>query len=114
MTTFGEVLRTFRAMVHDPDRHKRSLSQARLGELMGHIMEDEGFSRAAVSHWEPGENKISAEDRKVLVSLVNALYQYGGIKTPKDAHRLLEAGNYRALNQEEAREVFGEMSSQKF
>jgi len=111
MTTFGEILRMFREMTHDPDRHQRPLSQARLGELIGHIMEDRGFSGAAVSHWERGENKISAEDRKVLVGLVNALYQYGGIKTLEDANRLLEAGNYRSLNQGEAHEVFGEMSA---
>src|ERR1043165_6173294 len=111
MTAFGEVLRTFRERTHDPDRHQKPLSQARLGELMGHIMADRGFSGAAVSHWERGENKISAEDRKVLVSLVKALYQYDGIKTLEDANRLLEAGNYRALNQAEAHEVFGEMSA---
>jgi hypothetical protein len=111
MTTFGEILRTFREMTHDPDRHQRPLSQARLGELMGHIMEDRGFSGAAVSHWERGENKISADDRRVLVSLVNALYRYGGIKTLEDANRLVEAGNYRTLNQEETHEVFGEMAA---
>jgi hypothetical protein len=111
MTRFGEVLRSFREMTHDPERHMRPLSQARLGVLMGHMMEDKGFSGAAVSLWERGESKISAEDRKVLVTVVNVLYQYGGIKTPEEANQLLEAGNYRALNQKEVHEIFGETPS---
>ena len=110
MATFGETLRTFREMTRDPERHTRPLSQARLGVLMGHIMEDKGFSGAAVSNWERGETKISAEDRKVLVTLVKVLHQYGGVKTSEDANRLLEAGNYRALNREETHEIFGELS----
>ena len=73
MSSFGKALRAFREMTRDPDRHNRSLSQARLGEQMGHIMEDQGFSGAAVSNWERGINKISAEDRKVLITLVKVL-----------------------------------------
>jgi hypothetical protein len=99
----------FREMTRDPDRYKRPLSQARLGELMGHLMEAGGFSGAAVSNWERGTNKISADDRKVLVTLIRVLHQYGGLKTPEDANQLLEAGNYRALNRGEAQEVFGDL-----
>ena len=112
MTTFAETLRTFRELTRDPERHMRRLSQARLGVLMGHKMGDGGVRGATVSHWERGETKISAEDRKVLVALIKVLYQYGGVKTPQDADHLLEAGNYRALNREEAREIFGEMPAQ--
>src|SRR5215207_5135703 len=109
MTTFGKALRTFREMTRDPDRHNRPLSQVRLGVLMGHIMDDRGFSGAAVSNWERGGNKISEDDRKVLVALIKVLYEYGGIETPEDSNQLLEAGNYRTLDKEEAHEVFGEI-----
>jgi hypothetical protein len=109
MATFGETLRTFREMTHDPARHGRPLSQARLGELIGHMMEDRGFSGAAVSDWERGQSIISVEDWNVLIALIKVLYKYGGIKTHHDANELLEVGNYRALNQQEARELFGEM-----
>jgi hypothetical protein len=37
------------------------------------------------------------------------LHKYGGVKVLADANQLLEMGNYRALNKEEARQVFGEM-----
>jgi hypothetical protein len=71
------------------------------------MMEDGGFSGASVSNWERGENSIRAEDRKVLVTLIRVLHEYGGIKTPEDADQLLEAGYYRPLNKEETHEVFG-------
>jgi hypothetical protein len=68
VSTFGKVLRTFREMTRDPDRHNRSLSQARLGELIGHTMDDRGVTGAAVSDWERGQSKISAEDRNLPCS----------------------------------------------
>ena len=108
MTKFGETLRTFRQAGNDPDRHKRRLSQERLGVLIGHEMEDRGFSGAAVSDWERGESKISAEDRNVLIALIKVLYKCNGLQTLDEANQLLEAGNYRALNVKEAQEIFGE------
>jgi len=99
-------------MSRDPEKPKRTLSQARLGVLMGHRMGDKGFSGAAVSDWELGKSKISAEDRKVLVTLVKVLYQCGGVRTQEDANQILETGNYRALNKEEAYEVFGELPAE--
>lgn len=110
MTTFGEALRAIRQMSHDPERNQRLLSQGRLGELIGHMLEDGGFSGAAVSNWERGDSRISAEDRKVLIALIKVLHKCGGLKTPEDANQLLEAGNYRALNQGEEEEIFGEIS----
>lgn len=106
MTTFGRTLRTFREMSQDPDTHKRPLSQGRLGVLIGHTMGDRGFSGAAVSNWELEKNKISAEERKVLIAIVKVLYRCGGIKGRVDANELLGAGNYRALNREETLEIF--------
>lgn len=107
MSSFGKTLRAFREMTRNPDRYNRSLSQARVGEQMGHIMEGGGFSGAAVSNWERGINKISAEDRKVLITLIKVLYKYEGVKTRDDANQLLESGDYRALNGREIQEIFG-------
>lgn len=108
MTRFGEILRSFRQASNDPQLYRRRLSQARLGELMGHEMEDQGFSGAAVSDWERGESKISAEARNILIALIKVLYTCGGLRTLEDANQLLEAGDYRALNASEAKEIFGE------
>jgi hypothetical protein len=109
VTTFGEVLRTFRESTRDPQRHNRPLSQARLGELIGHTMQDRGFTGAAVSDWERGESKIHVEDRNVLIAIIKVLYKYYGIKTQQDANELLEVGDYRALNKQEASEIFGDI-----
>jgi hypothetical protein len=84
VTAFGEVLRSFREITHDPNRHKRPLSQARLGALIGHEMGDRGVSGAAVSDWERGKSKISVQDRNVLIAIIKVLYKCGGIKIPED------------------------------
>lgn len=110
MTVFGEILRSFREMTRDLGRHKRPLSQARLGELIGHEMEDRGVTGAAVSEWERGKSKVSVEDRNVLIAMIKVLYKCGGIRIPDDADQLLEAGDYRALNRQEIQEVFGKIS----
>jgi hypothetical protein len=81
----------------------------RLGELIGHTMQDRGFTGAAVSDWERGESKIHVEDRNVLIAIIKVLYKYYGIKTQQDANELLEVGDYRALNKQEAREIFGDI-----
>jgi hypothetical protein len=107
VNTFGETLRRLRQMTRDPEKSNRSLSQARLGVLIGHTMDDRGVTGAAVSEWERGKSRINAEDRKVLIALVKVLYKCGGIKTYRDANELLEAGNYRALNMKEIQAVFG-------
>lgn len=65
-----------------------------------------GFTGAAVSYWESGESKISAEDRIVLLALIKILYQCGGLKTLTEANRFLESGNYRTLDENEARRIF--------
>jgi len=72
-------------------------------------MQDRGFTGAAVSEWERGASKINVQDRDVLIALIKVLYEHGGIKTHQDANGLLESGDYRALNQQEAGAVFGEI-----
>jgi len=108
VTTFGEALRAFRQASNDSQRFNRRLSQERLGELIGDEMGDLGFSGAAISYWELGESKISAEDRNVLLALITVLHKCGGLRTLDDANQLLEAGNYRALNPDETRILFPE------
>ncbi|MBK9925476.1 MAG: helix-turn-helix domain-containing protein [Anaerolineales bacterium] len=107
MTTFGDTLRSFRQTSNDPDRLNRRLTQERLGELIGHEMGDLGFSGAAISDWERGESAINAQDRKVLLALIQVLHTCGGIQTLDQADQLLKAGNYHALHSEEIQKIFG-------
>ena len=111
LTAFGETLRAFRQASNDPDRHNKRLSQERLGRLIGEEMGDLGFTGAAVAYWESGESKISAEDRKVLIALTQVLHRCGGLKTITEANHLLELGNYRGLDEDEMRKIFGKFTS---
>jgi hypothetical protein len=106
MSTFGDLLRSFRQASNDPARLNKRLSQERLGQLIGDVMGDMGFTGAAVSDWERGESKINAADRTVLVAIVQVLHQCGGLKTLADANRLLESGNYRILDTNEELKIF--------
>ena len=110
MATFGETLRAFRQASNDPDRFNRRLTQQRLGKLIGKEMGDFGFSGAAISDWERGESKISAEDRKVLIALIKVLYKCGGLRTLDDANYLLKTGRYDVLDTKETQEVFKDAS----
>lgn len=106
MTKFGDALRRFRQAGNDPGRQNRRLSQERLGQLIGDALGDGGYTGAAISEWELGKSKPDAEDRKVLIALVRALQQCGSLKTPEEASRFLECGNYRALDEEEKLSLF--------
>lgn len=106
MSTFGDLLRSFRQASNDPARLNKRLSQERLGQLIGDAMGDMGFTGAAVSDWERGKSKISAADRNVLVTIVQVLHHCGGLKTLVDANRLLESGNYRILDTNEELKIF--------
>lgn len=75
-------------------------------------MDDGGYTGAAISHWESWESKINAEDRNVLVALIKVLHKCGGLRTPDDANQLLEAGNYRALDDNETQQIFGEVADE--
>lgn len=99
-TDFGHRLRSHRLQTSDPAA-KKPLTQQRLGELLGMELGRSAFTGAAVSDWERGESRINADERVLLISLVKILEQFGGIKTPDEANRLLESGNFRALNPQE-------------
>ena len=109
MTTFGETLRSFRQASNDPDRLNKRLTQERLGELMGHEMGDRGFTGAAISDWERGESKINAQDRNVLVALIQILHRCGGLRGLEEANQFFETGNYRPLDTSEVQKIFGEI-----
>jgi len=106
VTDFGTLLRVFRLRSTDPLSGK-PLSQQRLGGLLREEL-GVGFSGAAVSDWERGKSKLHADDRLTLVGLLGILHERGGIKDPLEANKLLEAGNYRALNPTETKRVFPE------
>ena len=99
MVSFGELLREC--------RQRCQISQERLGELMGwELGLSKGYSAAAVSDWERGKSKINADQRLVLISLIKTLHKRGGLKNSSEANRLLEAGNYRALDAKERENIF--------
>ncbi len=109
MNAFGTLLRAYRLRSTDPASGK-PLSQQRLGGLLREVL-GVGFSGAAVSDWERGKSKIHADERLTLVGLIRILHERGGIKDQLEANKLLEAGNYRALNPDEIQRVFPEAPS---
>ena len=78
MSDFGNLLRNFRVGCKDPLFPARRLSQARFGQLLGNEFGIQSYSGAAVSDWEHGKSKIHADDRLVLVALINVLHEGGG------------------------------------
>jgi hypothetical protein len=107
MPEFGKQLRKFRQQCNDANSPHGKLTQEKFGELMGREL-GINYSGAAVSDWERGKSRIQADDRFVLMAVVRVLQKYGGLRTIRDANQLLEAGNYRALNRDEAQYIFGE------
>lgn len=99
--TFGELLRYFRARGVDRERG-RKLTQERLGEFIGAKFGTEsGLKGATISGWELGDKRPYSDDRKILIALVQTLYECEGIRAIEEANQLLEAGDYRALNDDE-------------
>ena len=106
MNGFGELLRVYRQRCKYHNDGRTTLSQGRLGELLGLELGTRGLSAAAVSDWERGASKIHADDRRVLVGLLKVLHEAGGLASLAEANELLEAGNYRALNSAERDQIF--------
>lgn len=99
--TFGQLLRYFRARGVDRERG-RKLTQERLGELIGAKLGIEsGLKGATISGWELGDKRPYSDDRSILIALVQTLYECEGIRAIEEANQLLEAGDYRALNDDE-------------
>jgi len=106
MEKFGELLRNFRQRCKDADHPEHGLSQDRFGQLVGAELGIDGYSGAAVSDWERGKSKIHADQRKVLISLIKVLHRQNGIRTLSEANQLLNTGNYRDLDVDEAQQIF--------
>lgn len=104
MESFGELLKLCRNRCWDADR-ERSLTQERLAELLSIESGVESYSGSTVSNWERGLNQIRRDDRHVLVALIKVMHQGGGMQNPEAANKLLIAGNYRPLNDDEVRVV---------
>ena len=102
---FGKNLYFFRLQTIDPKTGK-PITQQKLGELVGHELGRSAYTGAAISDWERGKSRISADDRLLLISLVKILNRYGGIRFSDDANLLFESGNFRALNAEERERIF--------
>lgn len=106
MESFGELLRFYRQRSSDPDRPGRALTQARLGELMGNVLGDSGYTGAAISEWERNRSNIDKDHRAVLVALITVLHSCGGLKSPVEADEFLWTGNYRELDDGERAQIF--------
>ena len=104
--SFGELLRAARNKAFDDERDKR-LTQGRLGELIGQELWITAYTATMVSYWESNKNQIHKDDRSLLVSLIKVLHECGGLPTANEANELLRAGNYRTLNAQEQRKIFG-------
>jgi len=98
--SFGELLREAREKSVDR-RSRMRLSQdhfaSKLTQKLGFIV-----TRNRVSNWETDKTPIPVEDRKILMAILTVLHDYGGIAEREEADRLLESGDYRTLNDEEA------------
>ena len=105
MASFGQLLRLHRRQCRDPLRGGH-LTQERLGELIGETLGDAGYTGAAVSEWERDKSKIDEDNRTVLIGLVSTLQRCGGLDSPAEADALLQAGNYRALDDAEFDQLF--------
>ena len=102
-SSFGELLRCHRERSVDK-RIRMRLSQVqfarRLSQKTGLIV-----TRNRVGNWETNKTRIPVHDRNILISILAVLFEYEGIIFLEEADRLLEAGGYRALNDEEARQI---------
>ena len=108
--TFGARLRYARRQATDPLRGGL-LTQDRLGELIGNELGDAGYTGAAISEWERNKSRIHASDREVLLALTAVLCQVGGLQNQDDADGLLASGNYRRLDEQERKRVFGDCAT---
>jgi len=101
--SFGELLRYHREK--SVDRHSGTrLSQdhfaSKLTQKLGFIV-----TRNRISNWETDKTRIPVDDREILIAVLTVLSDYGGITELEEANRLLEAGGYRTLNDEEALKI---------
>jgi len=105
MNKFGELLRFYRRQSTDSERGGM-LTQKLLGELLKTgVGITVGMTGATISNWEKGKHSINKDDRTVLVALIKVLNEFDGIKSPDEANKLLKAGNYRVLDDDEILQI---------
>lgn len=97
MSAFGELLRQY--------RERCGFTQVRLAELLEQEANIGTYTGATISYWEKGKYRINHDDRRVLMGLIAVLHQHGGIRTLDEANRLLLAGNYRPLDEDESNRI---------
>jgi transcriptional regulator with XRE-family HTH domain len=102
---FGNLLSYYRGKSVDPQRGK-PLTQERLAELLEQVSGMQ-YTAATISNWERGASQISANDRDILVGVVQVFYECRSLYSLDEANRLLAAGHYRHLNETEMGQVFG-------
>ncbi|MGD8456996.1 MAG: helix-turn-helix domain-containing protein [Anaerolineales bacterium] len=103
MKSFGELLKYYRRQSTDSEVGGM-LTQERLGELIG---DESGIhvSGATISNWERNKHQINKDDTHTLYAIIKVLHDNGGIKILDEANNLLNAGNYRALNEQEIQRI---------
>lgn len=104
MSEFGELLRYYRRSSRDPERGGL-LTQQRLGELIGDYLGDLGYTGAAISNWERDESRPDPRERQGLIALLYVLRQAEGLNGRAEADKLLLAGGYHPLTENEARDL---------
>ena len=100
--TFGSLLRYYRQRSFDR-RARKSLSQT----VFSQRLEKYGqySSKSTVSAWESDKSQIRAEDRELLLAIINLLVNTKGIKHLEEANKLLHIGGYRSLSEEEISDI---------
>lgn len=104
MSEFGDLLRLYRLQCRLPQTGGK-LTQEHLAEELSFRSGIGGFSGRTVSNWERGEHKIRQTHRHVVISLLQILREFGGVRTLGEAEALLAAGDYRRLTAVEAKQV---------
>ncbi len=104
MSEFSDLLRSYRLQCRLPSTGGK-LTQEYLAEELSSRSGIGGFSGRTVSNWERGEHKIRQTHRHVVISLLQILYEFGGVQTLGEAEALLAAGNYRPLTAVEVKQV---------
>ena len=100
---FGELLRAYRKKVRDPNGGGK-LTQARFAELLSTISTLQQTS-TDISRWETGKRQIKADDRVLLIGLIETLSHCGGIETLAEANQLLLVRGARALDRDEIEKI---------
>lgn len=98
--SFGKMLRFYRGQTADRKTGK-PLSQEKLADRIS-MKTGLAITRNTVGNWEHGKVYLHPQkDRFILIAIIVVLLTYKGIETLAEADQLLEAGDYRALDDNE-------------